>query len=574
MKLDQRLWLLALASILFVALEAKTLDPYKILGVERTATQREIQKAFHKLSLKYHPDKNKNKGAQEKFAEINNAYDILSDEEKRKNYDLYGDEKGQPGFDPGSAGNQGGGYSYFTNGGPGRNGGYGSRPDEWQNMDGQGNSRSFSFSFGEPGGSSFGFGLNDIFSNFFGGNKDGGSQSGSFSSSSRSQHGSRSSPESIRPINSKVYKQEVKDKGITWLFLFHGPSMRKHDYESHVGEVARKLEGALKVGSIDCGAESSLCKELGVYLNRSPKVYVYSYRTRDDASLVEYNGDLTVKDLKIFCQEHLPKFSKRIDLNRFDPSSSSSEKLPKLLLLSTKKDTPIIWRVLSGLYQKRFIFYDAEIRDVSDPMLRKLGVDTLPAIVGWQSNGEMQVLRTGISVKDIKSAVQDLSALLDGFEKKNKKAGYSSQSKKPEFEQSDERVKVLTGNNFDDVCGENIPVCIIGAFRSSRGREKLESVISSVSQKSFLRRHKTAYNVKDPVSYGLVDASKYPAFLNSLEKSGFRSQDKILIAYKPKRRKFVSFTGDLTTEAVERFVAEVLNGDVVFTKTRQRPEFK
>ncbi|PWA64337.1 DnaJ domain-containing protein [Artemisia annua] len=45
----------------------------KVLGVEKDASQRQIQKAFHKLSLQYHPDKNKNKGAQEKFAEINNG---------------------------------------------------------------------------------------------------------------------------------------------------------------------------------------------------------------------------------------------------------------------------------------------------------------------------------------------------------------------------------------------------------------------------------------------------------------------------------------------------------------------
>ncbi|XP_074377857.1 dnaJ protein ERDJ3A-like isoform X3 [Apium graveolens] len=45
----------------------------KVLGVDKNASQREIQKAFHKLSFRYHPDKNNNKGTQEKFAEINNA---------------------------------------------------------------------------------------------------------------------------------------------------------------------------------------------------------------------------------------------------------------------------------------------------------------------------------------------------------------------------------------------------------------------------------------------------------------------------------------------------------------------
>ncbi|CAL5420361.1 unnamed protein product [Camellia sinensis] len=222
-----------------------------VLGVERNASQYQIQKAFDKLSLQYQPNKNKNKGAQEKFAKINNAYDILSDEEKRKNYDLYGVEKGNPGFDAGNAGDQGG-YTYFTSG-PRQNG-FNFRPNEWQNMGG--------------------------------------------------------------------------------------------------------------------------------------------------------------------------------------------------------------------------------VRDVSDPAARKLGVDALPAVVGWLSNGEKHTLKTRISVKDVKSAVEDLSALLDGFEKRNKKTA-SSQAKKPHSEAGDKQIPLLTPFNFDALCGDTAPVCIIGAFRSSKARGKLETILSS-----------------------------------------------------------------------------------------------
>ncbi|CAL5438358.1 unnamed protein product [Camellia sinensis] len=274
------------------------------------------------LSLQYHPDKNKNKGAQEKFAEINNE-----------------DEKGNPGFDTGNAGDQGG-YTYFTSG-PGQNG-FNFRPNEWQNMGGgHGSSKSFSFSFGGPGG-----------------------------------------------------------------------------------------HRTLKVGSINCETESSFC------------------------------------------------FQNVLDLNHFEFSSGTGETLPKVLLLSTKKDTPVIWRVLSGLYRKRFVFYDAEVHDVSDPAARKLGVDALPAVVGWLSNGEKHTLKTRISVKDIKSAVEDLRALLDGFEKRNKKAA-SSQAKKPHCEAGDKQIPLLLPFNFDAACGDTTPGCIIGAFRSSKARGKLETILSS-----------------------------------------------------------------------------------------------
>lgn len=567
---------LLLFSLILLTLEAKTVDPYKVLGVEKNASQREIQKAFHKLSLQYHPDKNKNKGAQEKFAEINNAYEILSDEEKRKNYDLYGDEKGNPGFNAGYPGDQGG-YTYFTNGGQGQNS-YTFRPGDWQDMGDQGNSRSFSFSFGGPSPqSSFGFGLNDIFSNFFGGDL-GGGQFGGFGGStrsqSRSQTGSRSSPKSIKAINSQVFNKEIADQGMTWLLLTYSSSLKGSQfYESIIQEVADSLQGALKVGSINCETEMSFCKELGTQPRRVPRVFVYSNKASDKGFLVEYNGDLVAKTLKSFCQDHLPRFSKRIDLKHLQSYSVKEEKLPRVVLLSTKKDTPVIWRALSGLFHKRFIFNDVEVRDVTDPMTKKLGVDALPAIVGWLSNGEKHVLKSGISVKDLKSAVHDLSTLLEGFEKKNKKAA-ASKDRKAQADSGGKHVSLLTGSNFDALCGGKTPVCIIGGFRSLKVREKLEDILSMVSQKSLSRRRNAASVSGDSISYTLLDVAKQPSFLNAFDKSGYKSSDKLLLAYKPRTQKFAAFKGEMTAEEVEKFISSVLNGDAQFTKTRQKPVLK
>ena len=66
-------------------------DYYKTLGVSRQASTDEIQKAFRKLARKYHPDVNKEKGAEEKFKQINEAQEVLSDPEKRKLYDQLGE---------------------------------------------------------------------------------------------------------------------------------------------------------------------------------------------------------------------------------------------------------------------------------------------------------------------------------------------------------------------------------------------------------------------------------------------------------------------------------------------------
>ncbi|MBO4700898.1 MAG: molecular chaperone DnaJ [Alphaproteobacteria bacterium] len=98
-------------------------NPYEVLGVSRDASDADIKKAYHKLVMKYHPDKNPgDKAAEEKFKEVNNAFDILKDPQKRAAYDRYGDAAfaGGNGASAGMGGNPfGGGFHFDMGGGAG-----------------------------------------------------------------------------------------------------------------------------------------------------------------------------------------------------------------------------------------------------------------------------------------------------------------------------------------------------------------------------------------------------------------------------------------------------------------------
>ena len=129
-------------------------DYYEILGVSKTATEQEIKSAYRKLAKKYHPDVNKTPGAEQKYKDVNEAYEVLHDPEKRQKYDTLG-----PNWEQAQQfGGQGGGFE-----------GFGGFPGGGVHMDfggsGSGFSDFFETLFGNMGarGSSRGFSASDIF---------------------------------------------------------------------------------------------------------------------------------------------------------------------------------------------------------------------------------------------------------------------------------------------------------------------------------------------------------------------------------------------------------------------------
>ena len=139
-------------------------DYYDVLGIDRNADEKTIKKAYRKLAKKYHPDTNAgNADAADKFKEVNEAYDVLSDPKKKKMYDQFGHAAFEAGADPG-AGAGAGGFGGFQGGG---NGSYQEFHFNGENMDdifGDIFGNMFHGSHGE----SRGFGSNGTYEHFTG----------------------------------------------------------------------------------------------------------------------------------------------------------------------------------------------------------------------------------------------------------------------------------------------------------------------------------------------------------------------------------------------------------------------
>ena len=188
-----RLLLLSLA----VTFAAAGRDFYKVLGIDRGADDRTLKKAYRSLALKHHPDKG---GSEEKFAEISQAYDVLSDKDKRRVYDQYGEEgvkQHEAGGQPGAGG--GGGFPGGFPGG-GFPGGFG------------GGGQQFTFQFGGPSGSRGGRGGGprdpfDIFAQMFG--DDAGFGGGGARGRSPTSQRERRAPATARAVQGEPLPQEL-----------------------------------------------------------------------------------------------------------------------------------------------------------------------------------------------------------------------------------------------------------------------------------------------------------------------------------------------------------------------------
>jgi curved DNA-binding protein CbpA len=283
------LFALALASVL--AMDPSK-DYYKVLGVSKQFSDRELKKAYRQLALKFHPDKAENaedkEAAKEKFVEVSEAYEVLSDPDKKQEYD---DARRLGGGAPG--------------GGFGGQGGRRRTTDEnmasfskmFENIFGHGfggaagGAAGFGGAGGFPGGAGFG-GMGGMPNEFQFSGMDGFGQAkrpgarypGGQQARQPTTLFAKDSP--VKSLSKKKFP--TKEANYEWLVQFYTMDAPSAEFRDKYENIARDLEGKVRVGAVNCDKNMAFCRAMGA--DAFPSfVYVWEgQRTKYEGEVDEY----------------------------------------------------------------------------------------------------------------------------------------------------------------------------------------------------------------------------------------------------------------------------------------------
>lgn len=360
---------------------SKDLDYYKVLGIKRKSSGKEIKSAYRKLALKYHPDKvleAEKEESEDKFIKVSEAYAILSDEKKRDVYDKYGKsglEAFERGVDPEEAG-----FGFGGGGGSAGNG-----------FGGGGGQNTFNFGGGQQGGGGphgqkFAFNLFEEMFRQQGGGGGGGSQQ------QKPQAPADLFPRGesdVSKLGSPKFPDETSK--YLWLVMFYSNELREcAKAQPALEQLADKLKtkGTYKVGAIDCKKnpqEAAFCKKRGVSAKKLPR-----FGFIVDGEIAFYDdkeGIITsMKQLHDFAVANMPhslveniNHPSQLPDRLLDSAKKAKGNKGAVLLFTDKYETSGLYYSLA--YRFRFNMLFGESRAKSLVMAKEFGVKKYPHLI-------------------------------------------------------------------------------------------------------------------------------------------------------------------------------------------------
>ena len=433
---------------------------YDILGVPRTANDDQIKKAFKKLSLKYHPDRNVNdrENAQKVFSKIATAYDVLSDAGKRKVYDQRG-EAGVSDFEQQKANEK-----------------------NYQEMYGQ---------YWKP--------RKQVYESLY--------------------------------TNTDVLELEMDNisklfrRNLIWIVNFYHPNCGhcvsyKPDYIS----IAQKLAGIIVLAAVNCSSDEELCEEYGI---QSYPTLIY-FPENTAAVHEEFKGDRTLSGILDFTVPRMQSFVRLVHKDNFQDFIDTNSNLLKVLLFTSRKSTPPIFKILSKEFKEKCVI--GEVRSTDADLTARFNVTDFPTIMALTSLDYPEVY-TG------EGKIELIDAWLRSFAGKT-------------FEKP--LVRELTRNlQKHGHCNRQDPNLCVVLFSDSY------SDITVFQLKEVARHFQ-----RDKISFFWVNKQKYREFYEGFgEVKG--------VVFKAKKLKFMSFDD---VEGLKETLPNVLSGGGTFEKMLMPPE--
>ena len=337
--------LIAISLIILISFSNCGEDYYKLLGVSRGASKAEIRRAFKKLSLKYHPDKNKNKQnpekAKEMFIKIANAYEVLNDDKLRQIYDQHGEE----------------GVKQHQQGG------------------GQG-----------PGGN-----FQDIFNFFF---RRGGGGSFHFQEGPERDHFENTDVLTLKMENiSKLLSR----RKIWFVYFFKSKDENFEETKKKITEIAGQTYGIFKFGAVNCKDDEEICEEYSVY--STPKVIYFPDSGSDEE---EYKGKIDFQSFLKYGAKLMQNFVRIINKDNYNDFITSHSERFHVLLFTSKKTTSPLFKALSKDYLNHLSF--GEVRQSENELIKTYNVNNFPTlmVIKNEETNEVDIFKEEMKYDNIK----------------------------------------------------------------------------------------------------------------------------------------------------------------------------
>ena len=496
-------------------------DYYKLLGVKRNASKQEIKRAFKKLSLKYHPDKNKDnpKRAKEMFIKIANAYEVLSNDEKRKIYDQYGEE--------GVKANEQGGHPGGAN---------------FENMDfqdifsqffgGGGGGAKFTFNFGGGNGrkgKSSGFGgFEDIFSGFgFGGGQ--GRQQ--YQQGGHGRNGMKNKNyfknTNVKSLKMKNLSLLLSRKNIWFVYFYKQGDQNFEQYVKTMIEFADKTQGLFNGGAVNCLDDEEICDEFDV--SRTPSIVYFS---ENEKEYNNYGGKIDFNSLFNYATKRMSYYVHEISKDKLNDFFSKRPEKYHVLLFTSKSATPSMYKGLSKFFINKLIF--GEIKQTETELIKLFNIKNFPTlmVVLDEEKNKYDYYRGKITYEDVKSYLNKYSD-----KKKNLDAS---------------KVKEMTYNLYNTLglCSKTDAknICLLYLTKGNKPSKKDLKILENIGDKYENDHLKVFY----------VDLKKNKYFFESFKDVDTTKTQVIII--KGKRKKYVDLNKDEFSENINNVIDNIISG--------------